>query len=122
MKRLLKIPGIWLLDSSGAVKIDHDDIALCHHYKNVTIIVYAGGRRTCVQVPLKKVEDKLCSKKFFRCHRNYLINLDRANNLLDDTLTLPCWGPVPVSRRRRNKLKMKLEGLADRPESSVRIS
>ena len=118
MKRLLKIPGIWLLDSSGAVKIDNDDIALCHHYRDITIIVYVSGRRTNVQVPLKGVEDKLCSKKFFRCHRNYLVNLNRAGKLSDDTLTLPWWGPVPVSRRRRNKLKIKLERLADRRKNS----
>jgi two-component system, LytTR family, response regulator len=111
MNRLVKIPGLWLLDSSGAVRIDHDDIIYCHHNNKVTHIVYSSGRLTRSQVPLKKIEEKLCKKKFYRCHRNYLVNLDRPGNCLqgNDTLFLPRRGSIPVSRRRRHELIVMME-------------
>ncbi len=111
MKQRLKIPGLWLLSSSGAVKIDHEGIVYCHHSNNITKIVYTCGRVTEVTVPLKTIEDKLCKKSFYRCHRNYLINLSLVGNCIqhDYTLSLHKCGSVPVSRRRRKKLRLVLE-------------
>ncbi len=100
------IPGLWLIDSSGAVKIDHDEILYCHHNNDITRIVYSGGRHTCAQVPLKRIEQRLCKKKFFRCHRNYLVNLDVAGRFLsgDDHISISGKSRIPVSRRRKGML------------------
>lgn len=110
MKKTLKIPGLWYRDSSGAVKINQDDIAYCYHSNDITRIVYAGGRHVCVQVPLKKIEDKLDRKNFFRCHRNYLVNLRHVEERFQDNDTLR-FSPrqiVPVARRRRQQLIVRL--------------
>ncbi len=100
------IPGLWLIDSSGAVKIDHDEILYCHHNNDITRIVYAGGKYTCAQVPLKKIEQRLCKRKFFRCHRNYLVNLDAAGRYLSgaDHISISGKSRIPVSRRRKGML------------------
>ncbi len=119
MKILVKFPGLWLQDSSGAVKINYDDIVYCEHASGVTKIVYICGKFKRVQVPLKRIEEKLCKQKFYRCHRNYLVNLDKVGNYdeKDEFLIMKCRINVPVSRRRRNNLKIRL-GLSS-PEQNI---
>lgn len=111
MRKALKIPGLWLVDSTGAVKIYQEDIIYCYHNKNVTKIVYSGGCYTTARIPLSRIEEKLCQKKFFRCHRNYLINLEYIRSLPDklDIIIFDRHSKVLVARRRRNKLLHMLE-------------
>jgi len=106
----MKIPGLWILNSKGAVKIEIENIMYCHHKKDMTIIFYSCGRSEKIRVPLKRIEEKLCSKRFFRCHRNFLINLDYALKGLrdDDTLIFPFRRSVPVARRKKTHLLMIL--------------
>ena len=107
-----KIPGLWLLVSSGAVRIDHENILYCHHIDDFTKIVFLNGHFSRVQVPLRQLEEKLGRKKFYRCHRNFLINLDQADSkcLQDDyTLRLSGRWSVPVARRRKNELLIMLD-------------
>jgi DNA-binding LytR/AlgR family response regulator len=102
-----RIPGLWLLDHSGAVRIDYDEILYCHHINDVTKIFYRSGRYTEIQVSLKKLQEKLCGNKYFRCHRNYLINLKYAVNSglrYNDTLKIPGSKSIPLARRRKNEL------------------
>lgn len=102
-----KIPGLWLLDHSGAVRVDYDEILYCHHINDITKIVYLSGRHSNFQVSLKKLQEKLCRKKFYRCHRNYLINLDytrKASLQCNDTLKMSVTKSIPVARRRKNEL------------------
>ncbi len=117
----VKIPGLWLVDSSGAVKVDQDNIVYCHHYNNITKIVYSSGHFMTARIPLKKIEQKLCSKKFYRCHRNYLINLDYSGGRPDkaDTLTIKRHTSVPVSRRRKSRLIGILERMTSGRDVSV---
>jgi two-component system, LytTR family, response regulator len=113
-----KIPGLWLMEPSGAVRIDHDDILFCHRKNNNTKIVYLNGRSSDIHVPLKKLEEKLCRKKFYRCHRNYIINLDHAVSciFLDNaTLIFQRRGSIPVSRRRKNRLLVILSEITEGP-------
>jgi two-component system, LytTR family, response regulator len=116
-----KIPGLWLLDHSGAVRIDYDDILYCHHLNSITKIVYLSGRYSEIQVSLKKLQDKLCRKKFYRCHRNYLINLNytgKKNLKFNDMLKVSGRKSIPVARRRRNELFLLLNS-EGRPEISA---
>jgi DNA-binding LytR/AlgR family response regulator len=112
--RPFKIPGLWLLDRSGAVKIDPGRITYCYHNKDVTRIVYSGGYHTSVHVPLKKLEEKLPGKIFFRCHRNYLINLNQAfeGTFENNVLKLPGRRTVPVARRKKARLLLMLGQIA----------
>ena len=121
MQRSEKIPGLWLMGSSGAIRIYCDDIVYCHHNNDITKIVYSSGRFTTAQIPLKKIELKLCKNKFYRCHRNYLINLNHAGEGLrkDDTLGFQRRSSIPVSRRRKNTLLVKLEKIASGQDISA---
>lgn len=101
-----KIPGLWILESSGAVRIDYDSILYCHHINDFTKIVFLNGHFSRVQLPLKQLEEKLGRKKFYRCHRNFLINIDHARDCFQDEYTIKLhrrWS-IPVARRRRNEL------------------
>jgi two-component system, LytTR family, response regulator len=108
MKRsAAKIPGLWLLDQSGAVRIDYDEILYCHHINDITKIFYLSGEYSEIQVSLKKLQEKLCRKKFYRCHRNYLINLNytgKAGLQYNDTLKVSGRKAIPVARRKKNEL------------------
>jgi DNA-binding LytR/AlgR family response regulator len=102
-----KIPGLWLMDQSGAIRIDHDEIIYCHHINGITKIFYLSSRTSEIQVSLKKLQEKLCRKKFYRCHRNYLINLnytEMAGMQYNDILKVSGRKAVPVARRRKNEL------------------
>ncbi len=109
-----RIPGLWIMNTSGVLKIDHEDILYCHHGNDVTKIFYLSGRLTKAHIPLIKLEQKLCRKKFYRCHRNYLINLNYAVGAVqdNDTLRLPSLCSIPVARRKKNQLLLKLEKVA----------
>lgn len=111
MEQAFKIPGLWLLDSAGAVKIDHDNITYCYHNNDITKIVYSTGRYTIAHISLKKIENKLCQKRFFRCHRNYIINLDHIGHLSEkgDTIIVGAHTKILVARRRRSKLLHMLD-------------
>jgi len=100
------MPGLWLVDSSGALRIDRDEIIYCYHNNDVTEIFYSGGRYTRAQISLNKIEQKLCKRKFYRCHRNYLVNVNIAGQGLagDDTIKISGSGRIPVSRRRKGML------------------
>lgn len=115
------LPGLWLTDATGAVKIDQDEILFCHHNNDITRIVFSGGHQTCVQVSLKKIEQKLCKKKFFRCHRNYLVNLDAAGRYRSgaDYISISGKNRIPVSRRRRGVLMDILCRVEDDAELSA---
>jgi len=106
----INIPGIWIADSSGAVKLLTEDILYCHHINDVTRIIYSGGRIKRAHVPLKKIEEKLGTEKFYRCHRNYLVNLEQVfeYNQEGECIRIRKRHTVPVSRRRRNGLRLRL--------------
>ncbi len=108
------IPGIWVTNTSGVLKIDHEDILYCHHVNNITKIFYLNGHHATASVPLIKLEHRLCRKKFYRCHRNYIINLNYAVGAVQDNDTLKLSGSrsVPVARRRKSQLLLKLEKIA----------
>jgi two-component system, LytTR family, response regulator len=102
-----KIPGLWLMDHTGAIRVDYDEILYCQHINDITKIFFLSGRHSSIQVSLKKLQEKLCRKKFYRCHRNYLVNLDytRMSSLqCNDTLKVSVTKSIPVARRRKNEL------------------
>lgn len=113
MKQKTKIPGLWIIGSTGAVKVDPDNIAYCYHNNDYTKIVYANGSYTEAQIPLKRIEGRLCSRRYFRCHRNYIAGLDRVSFFHDKgyALTFPGKGKVLVARRRKKQMLHMMEQL-----------
>jgi two-component system, LytTR family, response regulator len=107
-----KIPGLWLINSHGAIRIDHDDILYCHCNNGVIKIAYSSGRILKVNASMKKLGSKLCKNKFYRCHRNYIINLAKANRKYspdNDTIRLTRRHIIPVSRRKKVEMMEMLK-------------
>jgi DNA-binding LytR/AlgR family response regulator len=101
-----KIPGLWFIDANGAIRIDHDDILYCHHKDGITKIVYSRDRVLKIHLSLGRLETKLNSN-FYRCHRNYIINLAHAFpkcNIDDDVIRISSRYILPVSRRRKGRM------------------
>jgi DNA-binding LytR/AlgR family response regulator len=119
--RPFKIPGLWLLDRSGAVRIEPGKISYCYHNRDVTRIVFSTGYHTSVQVPLKKLIEKLAGKNFFRCHRNYIINLDHAfeGTFENDVIKFPGQRIVPVARRQKARLMLIFSQIARKGDVSA---
>jgi DNA-binding LytR/AlgR family response regulator len=120
MKQAIRIPGLWITGTAGAVKVDPDNIAYCYHNNDYTKIVYSNGSSTRAQIALKRIEDRLCRNRYYRCHRNYIVGLEQVRFFHDKGYAVTFFGKgkVLVSRRRKNKMLHMMEqikkGLADR--------
>lgn len=71
--------------------------------------VHTTGRKTILSQTLKKIEDQLPARLFFRVHRSYLVNIHyiQAYHSYSDTqyLLLENGDSIPVSRSIRSKFK-----------------
>lgn len=91
-KRLVKvhIPGIYLIEAKG-------------DYINIK----TSEKNYLVHSTLRKVQDKLPSKTFFKVHRSFIINITEIIDLEDNTV-LVRKEVIPVSRSNKNNLVEKL--------------
>jgi len=57
-----------------------------------------------------KLEDleRRVDRRFFKCHRSYLVNLDFVRGCRDGQVLLPGGGGIPVSRLRERDLTQAL--------------
>jgi DNA-binding LytR/AlgR family response regulator len=96
------------------VLLDVDEIVYATATRGYSYLMTAQGRHL-VSYSLTKLERRLGGRHFFRTHRGYLINLNRAQAiepdfkgtlqvLMDDGETR-----VPVSRRQARALKRLLD-------------
>ena len=76
--------------------------------------LHVGDKKLLANFTLSELEDRL-SSHFFRCHRSYLVNLDKVRELVSDfagamVLVMGDGGTnrVPVSRRRIRELRQML--------------
>ncbi|MFY9243872.1 MAG: LytTR family DNA-binding domain-containing protein [Polaribacter sp.] len=91
-KRLVKvhIPSIYLVEAKG-------------DYINIK----TDGKNYIVHSTLKKIEEKLTSKIFFKVHRSYIINTSEIIDIEDNSVLIRK-EVVPVSRSNKNDLMKKL--------------
>lgn len=91
-KRLVKvhIPSIYLIEAKG-------------DYINIK----TSEKNYLVHSTLRKVQDKLPSKTFFKVHRSFIINITEIIDIEDNTV-LVRKEVVPVSRSNKNNLVEKL--------------
>ncbi len=62
--------------SDGLIFLNSNDIVYCEASSNYTIISTTANEHIMSSKTLKEYEELLEEKKFFRCHKSYLINLD----------------------------------------------
>lgn len=91
-KRLVKvhIPSIYVIEAKG-------------DYINIK----TSEKNYLVHSTLRKIQDKLPTKKFFKVHRSYIINITEIVDIEDNTV-LVRKEVIPVSRSNKNNLVEKL--------------
>ena len=94
----------------GYIFLRPDDINFVKS-KDVYSFVYNDKSRLYVHCTLKDLEEKLDAQSFMRCHRSYLVNVDkvvkyvRASNAL---LLFENGQEVPISNTKKKVVLQKL--------------
>lgn len=83
-----------------------NEILYCRASENYCKIHLENGSGIMISLSIAKVENRIDSKRFFRIHRSYLVNLSfvREFNYVDDELILKDGTVLPVARRRKQEL------------------
>jgi two-component system LytT family response regulator len=106
---------IALHTNDGITYMHLSDIIYCRADNNYTVFVSSVESEQMVSFPLKKYDNLLSDKQFFRIHQTYLVNLKfikkySKNNggevILKNGLALP------VSRRKKDELLLELSRMS----------
>lgn len=93
------------------IPIDYNEIIFFEISPNIHKIILHGKKRTLeFNGQLKEIESQV-NKRFYRCHRSYLINLDNITYVDFNTLTVYMKNTetCPISIRAKKGLKKLLE-------------
>ncbi len=83
--------------------IPPDDIVYCEVIDKKIYLHTVSGETTAYYERLERLENKL-DKRFFKCHRSYLINLKYLSGFGGGTAKMKTGAVLPVSRLRQNGL------------------
>ncbi|MGL4911602.1 MAG: LytR/AlgR family response regulator transcription factor [Romboutsia sp.] len=73
------------------------------------ITIYTKEDKYIFKISMKSVEGTLVKKRFFRCHKSYLINLRKVNSLREkESVVIINNAEIPVSRYNLKSLKINL--------------
>ena len=109
-KRIVKIPKLGVEINGRFTLVDQQDIMMA--YANDRLVFFRVKEKDYIsQFSLSELENRFQRDMFFRCHRNYIVNLYKVievlpwfnntyNLLMDDNKT-----QVPVSRSQRTEIK-----------------
>jgi two-component system LytT family response regulator len=87
----------------GLVLLRHDDILYLEASDSYTVVHSRDGKQTVSSKHIRVFEVNLTSKKFFRVHKSYIINLEHLKGFSrseGNMAVLDNGALVPVSRRR----------------------
>ena len=93
--------------NNRGITIDYDDIICFETSKNIhKVLLHAKKRVIEFSGQLKDVEKQL-DRRFYRCHRSYIINLDHISEVDFTALTVSMANgeSIPVSVRSKKGLK-----------------
>lgn len=93
------------------VRVNHDDIVYIEGLKDYVIIRMENDRVITLQT-MKSLDEKLPSEKFIRVHRSYIVNLNRIDALVGNSIEVKERGKVqnlPVGKSYREALQSRIE-------------
>lgn len=93
------------------VRVNHDDIVYIEGLKDYVIIRMETDRVITLQT-MKSLEEKLPAGKFIRIHRSYIVNLNRIDALVGNSIEVKERGKVqnlPVGKSYREGLQERIE-------------
>lgn len=93
------------------IKIPHDEILLIKIDGNYSEINIESGKKYVIKMSLARIMEKLNPKKFLRCYRSTVINIDKVAtlNLFHNTLTLTNKEKLKVGSKYRADIKKAIE-------------
>ena len=71
--------------------------------------IHAGGRVYGLRRTMDALEDELKDSRFFRCHRSYLVNLDRVQALQQRDFVMENGQRVPISLKSFGEARRRLQ-------------
>ena len=74
-----------------------------------TAAIQAGGRGDGRRRTMDALEDELKDSRFFRCHRSYLVNLDRVQALQQRDFVMENGQRVPISLKSFGEARRRLQ-------------
>ena len=76
------LPGRMMLKhKDGVTFLDMNDILLVQREERATVLYTAGGGRYVLPETLSETEARLDPETFFRCHKSYIINLQKVRDI-----------------------------------------
>jgi DNA-binding LytR/AlgR family response regulator len=86
---------LWVKTEGKYEKIGYSDIIYIQGSKDYVNINLAGGKIISKIITMKTLESKLPVSQFIRCHRSYIVNLNRISELEDSNTIRINDGEVP---------------------------
>ena len=106
---------IWFFKGDRQFHVAKTDIMYLEADGYTTKVYYFDRQKRTMETfskayNLGRIEEEELNDRFFRIHRKYCINLDFYSNLYNGMveLTEPSVQPLPVSRTKRPKLRLRL--------------
>ena len=90
-----------------------EEIVLCKGDSNYTHVHFTDGRKVTVATTLKIIQERLAGRDFVRVSRSGLINKDHIARYDRDEVTLSNGTVLPISRRRRRKVREFVQSCAE---------
>lgn len=98
-----EIKKIILTDMDGFHVIDLADILYVHSDNNYSIFILKNGEKLMSSRTLKEYERSLQDQGFFRCHRQFLVNLEHVHGYSKNDggyIIMSTKENIPIGRRR----------------------
>ena len=90
--------------NGGYRLLEPGEIHYCKADGSYTHIFLEGLKKITVARPLKVIFRELPAKMFCRCHRSYVVNLEKILSFTQKELSLITGMTLPVARRRYYEL------------------
>ena len=104
MKKLI------LPTNDGIILLPEEEISFIKS-ENIYTYVHNGTKKIFTTYSLKQYEGLLNSSNFYRCHRSYIVNLDKITKIIkahNYQLILKNGDEIPVSRTRKKEILEKI--------------
>lgn len=92
-----------LSTQNGTLRLPLKQITHIEGERNYSYIYFTNGSRELSSKHLAYFEDILLDKRFFRCHRSFLVNRYHIETLEGDRFVLKNGNEIPISRRKKSE-------------------
>lgn len=91
--------------------IDCKKLLYAEVYGHSTYLVFEDRDRLSFNMSLDTLEESLRSHGFFRCHKSYLVNLQKVSSINGNDVKVTNGDIIPLSKHRKNEFLLSLQDL-----------